>query len=151
MRIFNIFDDDFSLEDSIKDLRTKFSEMFQPIDEKSPPKQPYPAINMIIHNNENIQITIDVPGVEKGDLNVQIEGKVLTIAGKRELTIPQNDDQNTYKNYLNERLAGAFARQVDLPFMVDNEKVSASYKQGILSVELVKEQSDEKVYEVKVE
>ncbi len=72
----------------------------------------------------------ELPGAKKEEIEVRISGNALTISGKRE-----KEEKIERKDYRRlERSVGAFARTVTLPGEVDLEKVTASYKDGILEI-----------------
>lgn len=93
----------------------------------------FPQIIVSI-NEENIITRAELPGVKTNDLNIQVVDEVLTIKGERKPAT-----ENTKINYLRrERDYGTFARSIMLPEKVDIEKVTASYKNGVLTVKLPK-------------
>lgn len=72
----------------------------------------------------------ELPGVKKDEIDVRISGNALTISGKRE-----KEEKVERKDYRRlERAVGTFARTVTLPGEVDLEKVTASYRDGILEI-----------------
>jgi len=81
-----------------------------------------------------VRVRMDVPGVKPADLDLQIHGNLLTITGKREEEKEEKD--RTYHRV--ERSSGSFSRTVTLPCAVDEAKVEAQYKDGILTVALPK-------------
>lgn len=83
-----------------------------------------------------VQVRMDVPGVKAADLDIQINGNLLTISGKREEEKEEKD--RTFHRI--ERSSGSFSRTVTLPCAVDEGKVDAKYKDGILTVALPKTQ-----------
>ena len=78
--------------------------------------------------------TLDLPGVEPEDIDVQVSGNVLTIAGHRQEE--QEEKGRTFHRV--ERSSGGFARSVTLPCDVDEERVAANFDGGVLTVELPK-------------
>jgi HSP20 family protein len=94
----------------------------------------YPAID-VTEDAEKIVLQGDFPGVEQKDLDVQIEQNVLTVKGERTIERAEPNGE-LYRRY--ERSAGAFARQFKLPPSVDAEKVTASMKDGVLTLVLPK-------------
>ena len=81
-----------------------------------------------------VQVRMDVPGVKAADLEIQINGNLLTISGKREEEKEEKD--RTFHRI--ERSSGSFSRTVTLPCSVDESKVDAQYKDGTLTVALPK-------------
>jgi HSP20 family protein len=75
-------------------------------------------------------VKAELPGVKKEEIDIRVAGNALTISGKRE-----KEEKIERKDYRRlERAVGAFTRTVTLPGEVDLEKVTASYKDGILEV-----------------
>jgi HSP20 family protein len=75
-------------------------------------------------------LTAEIPGVEKNDLAISIDHNVLTISGRKE-TKKEEEGANYY---LRESSYGSFSRSLRLPGDVQEEKVEASFKDGVLSV-----------------
>jgi len=72
----------------------------------------------------------DLPGVAEQDVDVSLTGNRLSISGKRETEARQESEQY----YLYERAWGSFSRSFTLPDGIDTEKVSAHFKDGVLTV-----------------
>ncbi|MBI4850693.1 MAG: Hsp20/alpha crystallin family protein [Acidobacteria bacterium] len=83
---------------------------------------------------KEIVVKIDLPEVDQKNIQVNIEGELLSIEGER--TLPEEVDQEKF--YRIERFHGKFLRQITLPFNIDQEKVSADYKNGVLTITLSK-------------
>lgn len=71
-------------------------------------------------------IRLDLPGVDPEDLDVQVEGRVLTIRGDRKV--------ETADHHLRETVHGKFERAVRLPNGVDADRVEARYRNGVVEV-----------------
>jgi HSP20 family protein len=76
----------------------------------------------------------DVPGIKESDLAINLTENRLTVSGKREAEKQQESD--TYFSY--ERSYGSFTRSFTLPEGVDAEKVNASLKDGVLTINVAK-------------
>ena len=88
----------------------------------------------IYETPEQIIIMAEVAGVKKEDLDIEINSKAVKITGKR-MDIPRVQNA-TYR--LAEIQCGKFERVLFLPSLIDTEKVSASYVDGMLRVTLAK-------------
>ena len=76
----------------------------------------------------------ELPGLTKKDIEITLEDNLLTLSGER-----QFDDREEGRNYHRiERAYGKFSRSFSLPTQVDSSKVAASFKDGILEVEVPK-------------
>jgi HSP20 family protein len=88
----------------------------------------------IEEDNENLVLTAELPGFKEDQIDIQVEGGVLTIRGERTF-----DDKQEGKNFHRvERSYGQFVRSFTLPNNVDRDNVKASFKDGLLSIELPK-------------
>lgn len=85
-------------------------------------------------NKDAYKIMADLPGMSKKDITISIDENVLTIKGERK-TQEKQDDENCY---CEERTFGSFQRSLRLPNKVDDNKVKAEYKDGVLQLILPK-------------
>ena len=93
----------------------------------------YPAINLT-EGGDNLYVRAELPGVNPESLDISvIEGKLI-IRGERK--IEEEDQKTSY--HRREREAGIFRRTISLPMKVDSGKVSASIKNGVLTITLPK-------------
>lgn len=90
----------------------------------------------VIDSKDNIIVKADIPGLNKEDLDVNIEENTLIIKGekKQEREVKENDCIRS------ERFYGRFNRAISLPVEVDASKVNASYKNGVLELTLPKKE-----------
>ncbi|MBW2092757.1 MAG: Hsp20/alpha crystallin family protein [Deltaproteobacteria bacterium] len=105
-----------------------------------------PAVDISEAENE-IVINVEVPGMDAKDIDISLNGRILTIKGER-----KQEQEEKEKNYHRiERRYGSFSRSFELPADVDANEVKAGYKDGVLNLHLpkTKEQSVKKI-EVKV-
>ena len=103
-----------------------------------------PVVDILETNNEFV-LKVELPGVEKDDVQVAIDNHILTVKGEK-----KNDDQEK-KIHRTECRYGSFVRHFTLPQDVDVDKVEATCKNGVLSLTLTKmEQAKPKQIEVKV-
>ena len=98
-------------------------------------EQAAPRTNLY-EKGDNFEIRAEVPGLEKDDLNVKIQGNYLEISGKREPDAPDG-----YKPHKTERGIGSFSRSFTLPADVDSTKVEATLKNGVLYLVLPKHEA----------
>ena len=92
---------------------------------------------------KDILVKAEIPGMEKEDIDVSLEGKNLTIRGEKK-TEEEEKDENVHRL---ERRYGSFLRTIELPADVDAAKVSATYNRGVLKLKLpkVKSQTAKKI------
>jgi HSP20 family protein len=92
-----------------------------------------PAVN-IRERADDFVIDLAVPGMDKKDFSVEVDNGVLTVSGERK---QESDDKND-KHSRREFYYGSFRRTFSLPESADGEQVSASYKDGILTLTVMK-------------
>jgi HSP20 family protein len=100
----------------------------------------------ITEGKKEITVKAEIPGVEPEDMDISISGKLLTIKGEKK----QEKEQKEENYHRMERSYGYFNRTIELPAEVDSEKVDASYKKGVLKIELKKtREAESKKIEIK--
>jgi len=101
----------------------------------------------IAETEAEYQIKAELPDVQKEDVKVTVEDGVLTIQGERRHEI----EEKGKKYHRVERSYGSFVRSFTLPDHVDDTKVKAEYKDGVLHLHLPKsEKAKPKAIDVKV-
>jgi HSP20 family protein len=95
-----------------------------------------PAVDVKETDNSFV-LTTDIPGLTKKDIKVNVANGKLSISGERTYETDQENDNYHYR----ERRFGTFDRSFNLPDTVDEEKISASFKIGILNVSLPKHEN----------
>jgi HSP20 family protein len=88
----------------------------------------------VTENDKSIEITAELAGVEEKDLDVSVDGKVLTVKGEKKEEV--KEDKKDY--HLSERRYGSFRRSFTLPDGLDLDKVEASFKSGVLKISIPK-------------
>lgn len=93
-------------------------------------------------------IRADVPGVEKKDIDVHMDNGVLSITGEKH---EAKETGKGTKRHRTERYNGSFARRFTLPGSIKEDKIDASYKDGVLSLMIPKaEESKPKSIDIKI-
>jgi HSP20 family protein len=98
-----------------------------------------PAVD-IVENDDDIVVKAEIPGMEQKDLDVNLSGDVLTIKGEKKAEHEEKGD-NFHRI---ERSYGSFSRSIALPCEVQEDKVEATYKHGVLSLKLPKTETCKK-------
>jgi HSP20 family protein len=107
----------------------------------------YPLVD--IEETENdFRILAEIPGVDKGDIKINVENNILSFSGEKKM-----DKETKDENYCRfERQFGKFHRRFEFPVPVNWEKIVAEYKNGILSIQIPKsEDAKPKLIDIKVE
>ena len=99
----------------------------------------------IYEEKDQLVMKTELPGISKEDVNITLQGDRLTIkAEKKEAAV---DDADCYAR---ERQYGQYFRSVTLPFPVKEDKISATFENGVLELRLSKaEESKAKKIEIK--
>ncbi len=93
-------------------------------------------------------IKADLPGVDKKDIDVKLENGVISIRGEKQT---EKETGKGTKRHRTERFHGTFARSFTLPDAVKDERVDATYKDGVLSLVIPKaEEAKPKSIDIKV-
>ncbi|MBL8023616.1 MAG: Hsp20/alpha crystallin family protein [Elusimicrobia bacterium] len=88
----------------------------------------------IAETEKEIRVTAELPGMDEKDVDVSLEGDLLTLKGEKKAEAEEKG-----KNFHHmERSYGSFLRTVRLPMEVDPTKVTAGFKKGVLTVTLTK-------------
>jgi HSP20 family protein len=98
----------------------------------------HPVHLEIAETDEALNVRAEVPGFTARELNIQVEGSRLTIAGKHE----SKEESTRGKTIYSERCAKEILRSIDLPSAVDPTRVNAQLMNGILNIELPKVQRE---------
>jgi len=94
-----------------------------------------PAVD-IYEKNDSVVVKAEIPGVEKEQISVEVKDGILTLRGERKFE--RDVKEESYHRI--ERSYGTFLRSFSLPVSVDQEKVKATFRDGVLEVELPKKE-----------
>jgi len=95
-----------------------------------------PPVNVYVNEND-ILITLEVPGIDPAAVEVVVTGSALTLKGHRAAD-PAAEHLSFHRR---ERSTGEFNRKLQLPFEVDASRTEASYDKGVLSIRLTRPES----------
>ncbi len=105
-----------------------------------------PAVD-VTELEDNYEFTIELPGIDKNDVNLEIHENTLRIYGEKKT----REDEKGRSLHINERLRGKFSRSFNLPANADPEQIDAEFKDGVLNISLKKkEEAKPKQIEIKV-
>jgi len=94
-----------------------------------------PAVD-IFETEGEIIVKAELPGMERKDITLHLENNVLSLRGERKFE-KETKDENYHRI---ERSYGAFSRSFAIPATVDEEKIRADYKDGVLNIVLPKKE-----------
>jgi HSP20 family protein len=92
-----------------------------------------PPVDMFA-TNDDLVLSVELPGVDEKDVNVSITGDLLTIKGERRFENQVKEQELLHV----ERTYGKFERMIQLPMAVQTDRVKATYRDGVLEIKLPK-------------
>ena len=92
-----------------------------------------PAMDLT-ETDDHLVLRADLPGLETGDVNIEVKDGVLTVSGARKAEHEEKADGY----YRVERAFGGFSRSLSLPEHVDAERIDASFDKGVLEIRIPK-------------
>lgn len=120
------------------DLFTEMERMFEDFGQKGLAKAAESAFTPACEISESeteYHMSVDIPGVKKDEIKVEVNDNTLTISGERKQEKKAGDERNA--KYV-ERYYGAFTRSFTLPSTADTEKIEAHYEDGVLNLTIPK-------------
>ena len=93
----------------------------------------FPPVNVLQDTEGNYVVRFEVPGVSPEDINIESQGRTLTLSGKRESSADLNASYHR-----RERGTGQFSRSLQFPTDMALDQAEASYKQGMLTIRIPK-------------
>jgi|SRR5690348_2898567 HSP20 family protein len=96
----------------------------------------FPPLNLFARGDD-IVIVAEAPGLNKEELDIQVKGRTVQIAGTK--AVAYGDKVSLHRR---ERTTGRFSRSLNLPVEIDAEKVRAEYRDGMLAIFLPRAEHD---------
>jgi HSP20 family protein len=96
----------------------------------------YPPVNVFQQGDDLVAI-VELPGVNKEDLNIQAKENTVRIAGHKSIDYPEN-----VSLHRRERLSGVFDRTVVVPMQIDPDRIKAEYRDGLLALFIPRSERD---------
>ena len=127
-------------------INTQFPEIEKQIGVKPFSGTAYPKVN-VYEYDDKVGIIAEIPGLDKKDLKIDVEEGILIISGDKHGLF----DDSGAKVLRRELKGSSFKRQFELGELLDGEKIKASFKDGLLSIDIPKvEQEKPKKVSVKI-
>lgn len=95
-------------------------------------EQSFTPLADVHESDKAYELSFDMPGFKEEELNIELNGKMLTVTGKRERL---NSDSKLHRS---EKFYGEYRRSITLPDNVKADQISASYENGVLAIEVPK-------------
>jgi HSP20 family protein len=121
---------------SRREIDRLFDDFTRGLGVEAPPNNLLPSID-VTETDKQILITVELPGLERKDVDVTLEDNVLTIRGEKKFETDPNDDK-TKNVHVSERVYGVFYRMVELPIEIDPSTVQATMSKGVLKITIPK-------------
>ena len=106
------------------------------LQDRTTSRGPFPPIN-IFQQGDDILVIVELPGVDKSDLEIQSKDNTIRISGKKSVQYP--DRVSVHRR---ERMSGEFDRTLTVPVNLDPDRVKAEYRDGILALFLPRAETD---------
>ena len=123
----------------LEELREQFSKLLNVQESKANNIAFIPTVNTREADNA-YYIEVDLPGVSKDDINIDVDDNTLTISGVRKVKEEHKDDSF----YKIESVYGKFERSFSLPEDVNSDKIEAKHNNGVLEIKIPKVEKVEK-------
>ena len=96
----------------------------------------YPPVN-VFQQGDNLVAIVELPGINKEDLNLQAKENTIRIAGRK--AINYSEDVSLHRR---ERLSGVFDRTIVVPMQIDPDGIKAEYNDGLLALFIPRAEQD---------
>jgi HSP20 family protein len=107
------------------------------MDIRAVPNGSFPMIN-VARSDEAVHVYVFAAGLDATDLTIDVQDNVLTLRGRRESVIGNNDGERSRPVFRRERVSGDFVRAIALPDGVDAERAEARHAHGVFEIVLPK-------------
>ncbi len=130
--------------DALLDLRNEMDQLFEDFFRRPFDLSPFreetalagdfiPQMD-VSETDKEINISAELPGMNADDIDISMTGNTLTIKGEKK----SEEEEKGERYYRSERSYGSFRRSIPLPEVVEQDKIEATYKNGVLKVTLPK-------------
>ena len=127
-------------------VETQFPDVVKQVGVKPYQGSAYPKVN-VYEYEDKVGIVAEIPGLNKKQLNVDVEEGVLTISGDKHSTF-EDDGAKVLRRELKQ---SSFKRSFELGDLLDGDNISANFKDGVLSVSIPKTEPEQpKKHSVKI-
>ena len=89
----------------------------------------------VVEDDKSYKLSAELPGLELDDINVDLSDGVLTLSGEKKI---ENDEKKDGNYHVMERSYGYFKRSFSLPPSIEEDKIKADFKKGVLNISMPK-------------
>jgi HSP20 family protein len=124
--------------DALLDLQRALEERLESgwLQDFTTSRGPFPPIN-VFQQGDDILAIIELPGIDKNDLQIQAKENTIRISGRKSVDYPSG-----VSVHRRERVWGEFDRTLSLPVQLDSDRIKADYQEGILALFLPRAERD---------
>jgi HSP20 family protein len=105
----------------------------------------------VAETDETVTVTADLPGYDREGIDVTLSDRTLTIAAERSEEYADERDEDDVQYHRRERRERSVSRRVRLPADVEEDSASATYNNGVLTIEFAKRVADDGGHRIDVE
>jgi HSP20 family protein len=116
-------------------LSSVFDDFFRMVPADNFGYELFPKVD-INEDEKAMHVKAEMPGLEEKDIEVTLKDNMLTISGEKKEETTEENKKNNYR--YSERRFGSFSRTIELPDGIKADEVKASYKNGVLEIEIPK-------------
>lgn len=127
-----------------RELNRVFDDVFRASGSGAPSPAAVPIHMDVTEDDKQIRIVAELPGVSEHDIQVELSDDLLTIRGEK------RSEHEDAQHHIRERVYGAFARSIQLPFVVDPNRLEASFANGVLTVTVPKEAAQQQSHRIQI-
>lgn len=96
-----------------------------------------PAVD-VVEEDDAFVLTAELPGMERDDVEVEVESDVLRIRGDKEEVSEREGEEGEWSYRVSERSFGSFSRSFTLPRSVEAGRIEAAFRNGVLEIRMPK-------------
>lgn len=89
----------------------------------------------VFEDDEGLTVQAELPGLSQKDVTVEVDGSILTLRGEKTQESEEKDGRQYHRI---ERRYGSFLRQIQLPSSADTDKITATHRDGVLTIRVPK-------------
>jgi HSP20 family protein len=97
----------------------------------------FPSVNTWVSSDGSV-VTTEIPGVEPDNIDISVAGRTVTLRGSRKAD-ELREDQTFHRR---ERWNGEFSKAIELPFIIEADRVTAKFRKGVLYMTLPKAEAE---------
>jgi HSP20 family protein len=128
--------------EGIESLRTEMDRLFDAFFGSAQPSSTREALWSprvdLLEQDQEFVLVADLPGMQQEDIDISVQNNILMLQGKRMVEYGTPQEQNGHGYQYTERASGTFCRRFTLGAAVDTDKITATYKTGVLEVHIPK-------------